>query len=324
MAQPGRSDSAAAEAESSDLIDSKEISIIEEIGDGVTSTVFRGICRGMVVAVKEMNYNPESMPTKARVNLEREIMILRKVNHPCLVKFIGVAQGSKIKLVTEFCAGGTAFDLLHNDGVLLSWDQKMKIATDVSSAMEYLHECDPPIIHRDLKSLNLLLQQPVVGFHDVPMIKVTDFGLSRVMADTTGDAVMTKNAGTCHWMAPEVFTENKYKPSVDVYSYGMILFEVIYQDIPFGDVQASKLGLLVVKGQRPNLEKAEKDKLELDLGKEAKDCPTYILLRDLMVHCWLQTPEHRPSFSQIQQALFTGDLTGLHARLGRLRKLDSQ
>jgi len=260
---------------------SADIELLEEIGDGVTSVVFRGRCRGMVVAVKEMGTEPLLKSQKARLNLERELEILSKVKHPNLVTFVGVAKDTgKVRIVTEYCAGGAAFDLLHNTDLILSWDQKFKMASDTAEAMQYLHAFNPPIVHRDLKSLNLLLQEDITTVDDPVIIKVADFGLSRMISQDT--QALTKDAGTYHWMAPEVFGSNSYDRKADVYSFSMILYEIICQTLPFGDLPARKLGLLVVKGQRPNTEMVP------------SDCPP--VLSQMMLDCWAAEPTERPDF----------------------------
>jgi len=278
-----------------ELLNPQDIHIIEEIGDGVTSVVFRGTYQGQAVAVKEMNQSPTAMSAKARVNLERELAILQSVNHSNLVTFIGVAEhAGKVQIVTEFCEGGAAFDLLHNTDLTLSWRQKSKMLNDVTAAMGYLHSFHPPIIHRDLKSLNLLLKAEIMTDKDPIDVKVTDFGLSRMIEEHGGGTVMTKNAGTCHWMAPEVFTGNRYDAKVDVYSFSMILYEVVCQAIPFGDVPSNKLGLKVVKGQRP------------DLQALPPECP--IELCNLMMKCWAQESSARPDFATISTDLLNCNL----------------
>merc|ERR1719159_2231621 len=153
--------------------------------------------------------------------------------------------------------------------------------------MQYLHAFEPQIIHRDLKSLNLLLAEQVLDESHEPIVKVSDFGLSR-MKDSVVDAdwgKMTMAAGTCHWMAPEVFTGTRYDAKVDVYSYAMILFEIICREIPFEDVEPASIGRLLVQGQRPDLEAVP------------PDCPPNLL--ELMQQCWSHLPEERPSFAAI-------------------------
>ena len=92
--------------------------------------------------------------------------------------------------------------------------------------MSYLHShFDPPILHRDLKSLNILISQPVSSDHDFICAKITDFGLSR--ENSLANEMMTENTGTFHWMSPEVMDAKPYTHKADVYSYGIVLYEVI-------------------------------------------------------------------------------------------------
>merc|ERR1719433_742433 len=157
--------------------------------------------------------------------------------------------------------------------------------------MDYLHKFNPQIIHRDLKSLNLLLSKPVLSSTDIPLVKVSDFGLSRMkdQAPESEWGKMTIAAGTCHWMAPEVFTGTVYDEKVDVYSYGMILFEIVCREIPFEEEEPAAVGKLTVNGARPDLEAVP------------PDCPTD--LRELMIRCWAQDPKGRPKFDEVVMRL---------------------
>merc|ERR1712151_274610 len=137
------------------------------------------------------------------------------------------------------------------------------------------------------KSLNLLLSKPVLNEKDVPLVKVSDFGLSR-MKDQAPEAdwgKMTIAAGTCHWMAPEVFTGAIYDEKVDVYSYGMILFEIICREIPFEEDEAMNVGKKTMNGERPDLEAVP------------PNCPAQ--LRRLMIQCWAHDPKERPDFQLV-------------------------
>jgi len=275
------------------VLDEDDLQLEEKIGEGGTSLVFRGRYLDRAVAIKQMVGDPNHMSPKAQVNFDRELTILQRVRHPNLVEFLGiVAEQRRVSFVMEFCEGGTVFDLLHNSGLVLSWEQKRKCASDVGSAMQYLHCLNPPIVHRDLKSLNLLLRRPVLSDVDVPVAKVSDFGLSKVLNATEAQGCMTKNAGTFHWMAPEVFTSNFYDRKVDIYSYAMILYEILCQAIPFANVNGPRLGLMIIKGQRP------------DLSRVSADCPPY--LRDLMVACWAKLPDDRPDFNCVVETLLQG------------------
>merc|ERR1719408_69161 len=95
---------------------------------------------------------------------------------------VGISTDDRaLRIVTEFCSGGSCFELLHGAGrVDLAWRQRLHLAADVAGAMRYLHAFSPQIIHRDLKSLNILLAHPVYGEQELPVVKVSDFGLSRM------------------------------------------------------------------------------------------------------------------------------------------------
>lgn len=281
-------------------IDSRELELKERVGTGCTAEVYRGIYKktNQVVAIKQIDWNKSSMQAKDQVAFDREVAIMPRVSHPNLVGFVGVTSLERpFRIITEFCSGGVAFELLHNsDHIDISWKQKLKMCLDVASAMQYLHQFEPQIIHRDLKSLNLLLKDYVRRLSDVPVIKVSDFGLSRIK-DTTSDdwGKMTTAAGTCHWMAPEVIYGQTYNEKVDVYSFAMILFEIMCREIPFEDEEPANVGRLVYAGKRADLEAVPPDTPK---GMEA-----------LMVSCWAHDPKSRPSFTDVLGALEDVDKT---------------
>lgn len=272
-------------------MDFARIEICESIGAGVTAIVYRGYLDGTTeVAIKEMDWSKTTLAESRQKAFDREVAIMAKVKHVNLVLFYGVLSLEKpFRIITEFCQGGCCFELLHNDeAVELEWPQQHKMCLDVARAIAYLHNFNPKIIHRDLKSLNLLLSRAVKSPSDMPLVKVSDFGLSR-MQETTGDdetwGKMTIAAGTCHWMAPEVFTGGDYDEMVDVYSYSMIMFEIICREIPFEEEEPANVGTLIVKGSRPDMEAVP------------PNCPRTLLY--LMQRGWAQDPKVRPQFKTI-------------------------
>lgn len=269
----------------------------ERVGEGLTADVYRGTLDGSIeVAVKEIDFNKTAMGERHQLAFDREVAIMAKVHHPNLVLFYGIVSLSPpLRIITEFCSGGCCFEFLHNseDGFDLEYSQQHKMCLDVADAMSYLHNFNPKIIHRDLKSLNLLLAHPLTSGKDLPLLKVSDFGLSRMQgsASESGElwGKMTNAAGTSHWMAPEVCIGTNYDEMVDVYSFSMIMYEIICREIPFEEEDPANVPALIVQGERPDLEAVP------------PDCPK--VMQELMVSGWNHDPRKRPPFAEVVQHL---------------------
>jgi len=258
-----------------------ELAMHEKIGNGKTATVYRAILRGTEVAVKE--FKSAQMSKKELLYLEREIELMKELRHPLIVSFLGVSvTGSVFRLLSDFCRGGHLFNLLHNNYEIdLAMQTQLRILRDIAEAMAFMHARSPKIVHRDLKSLNVLLVQPVASECDEVKVKVCDFGLARKIADDPG----TERVGTQHWMAPEVFMGRSYGHLADVFSFAMVMFEVCCREIPFEDLSSSMVAMTVACGGRP------------DMQAIPPDCPA--MLVHLMVRCWAQAPSERPEFNTI-------------------------
>uniref|UniRef100_F6GWY8 Protein kinase domain-containing protein n=1 Tax=Vitis vinifera TaxID=29760 RepID=F6GWY8_VITVI len=190
----------------------------------------------MPVAIKMIQPNKTSAVSPDRKEkFQREVTILSRVKHENIVKFIGASIEPTMMIITELMKGGTLQQYLwsirpNSPDLKLS----LSFALDISRVMEYLHANG--IIHRDLKPSNLLLTE------DKKQIKVCDFGLAR--EETAGD--MTTEAGTYRWMAPELFStvplprgaKIHYDHKVDVYSFAIILWELLTNRTPFKGVQS--------------------------------------------------------------------------------------
>lgn len=262
----------------------EDFKIENKIGAGGSAKVYKGTYKEIDVAIKRLEVESISVE-KAKMEFWREVHTLSKTRHPNLVLFIGVANDHKnFCIATEFCFGGSLFDLLHKSpDVILSWTQKLKICKDVALGMGYMHNhFDPQILHRDLKSLNLLLADKVTGVDSPINTKITDFGLSR---ETSND-MMTENAGTYHWMAPEVMQGKRYTFKADVYSYAIVLYEIITRTTPYPQMT----GAQIIQGVVTMMERP-------DMSVIPPDCPDD--LKTLMIKCWDQDPDNRPNFEDI-------------------------
>jgi len=264
-------------------VDPDDLQLDSIIGEGSTATVYLGFLRGTKVAVKEMQVeNSESILEI----IQRELKVLSKVTHPNILSFVGlVTEAPPLRLCLEYCDGGSLFELLHNQWTTpLSWLQRLKILLETASAGDYLHNFDPPVIHRDLKSLNLLLLHRVTKEIDNPHIKLADFGFARCF-----DATMTQGAGTSHWRAPEVSSGTDYTEKADIFSFAMIAYEVVCRHVPFETLDSVHVSRQIQQGVRPEMESA----------CESLQVPDGLI--PLISRCWDQDPMLRPSFHEIRQ-----------------------
>ena len=264
------------------VIQQKDIKLGTVLGEGASCTVYRGEYKRTPVAIKIM------MGSYAGQNIiqefTREVTAMITLRHPNLVLFMGASVDPQMMIISEFCSGESLFKLLHEKkNVHLSWNQKFKMIIDIARGMLYLHEAQPPILHRDLKSLNLLLMDQVNGQNDFVLVKVTDFGIARILDEVAPR--ITMQVGTCHWMAPEVMNSQPYSFPADVYSFGIVLWEIAARETPYKDLKPYEIPDRVLKGVRP------------DLNKISPGVPPAI--KDLIALCWDQSPQNRPTFRQI-------------------------
>lgn len=175
------------------LVRLEEIVLGEVIGHGAFATVYRGHCRGQDVAVKKLvTQNGLPMAEKSVRDFASEVALLQQLHHPNIITLVGTCI-DPIALLTEFCHRGNLFVVLNetNKYPELAWERKLSFALGLAEGMHYLHTRDPILIHRDLKSLNVLINRDW-------RVKVTDFGLSRFKPHSLSD-IMTMQCGTYHW-----------------------------------------------------------------------------------------------------------------------------
>jgi len=279
-------------------IDPRDLEMGGVIGEGSTAIVYFGSVNGESVAVKEIRAWVDEVDDRIVKMVQRELVVLNEVNHPNILRFLGLVRDSEpLRIVFEYCAGGSLFELLHHHHqIVLTWEQRLEILMQTARAMEYIHGFDPPVIHRDLKSLNLMLLEPVTT--QVPHVKLADFGLARVQ-----ERAMTQGVGTKHWMAPEVLKGTTYTEKADIFSFSMVAFEDICRHVPYERMKPQEVARLLSAGKRPDF--SEHVKVE--------KVPDGLLA--LVYQCWDQDPAKRPAAAKICQALAL-----VRARRGALLK----
>ncbi|OQR93053.1 kinase, partial [Thraustotheca clavata] len=269
-------------------IPSNEVSMIKALAQGAYGEVWLGQYEGQVVAVKKLlNHKRDRNELQKFI---QEIALMSKMDCPYIVKFIGAtwSRPSDIMLVTEYMDAGDLRNILQTNTSTgtLTWPHKINCAYQISEALVYLHSLEPKVIHRDLKSRNVLLNSKMQS-------KLTDFGVSR----ETDDATMTAGIGTYRWMAPEVLQDGHYTESADMFSFGVILAELSNEIVPYSDLRNASgnaytdtaIMAKVMQGQiRPTF---------------ASTTPTWLV--ELGNQCLSLTPEDRPTAMQASYLIKT-------------------
>ncbi|KAH7565382.1 hypothetical protein JRO89_XS09G0199300 [Xanthoceras sorbifolium] len=193
------------------------------IGEGGFGTVYHGNLDDTQVAVKMLS--PSSI--QGYKQFQAEVELLMRVYHKNLTTLVGYCDdGTNMGLIYEFMANGNLeshlLDDQENSNVdILSWEGRLQIATEAAQGLEYLHSgCKPPIVHRDVKPTNILLNGKFQA-------KLADFGLSRMFPDEGRTHVSTTVAGTPGYLDPEYYTSNRLTDKSDVYSFGIVLLQII-------------------------------------------------------------------------------------------------
>ncbi|KAI4990577.1 hypothetical protein ZWY2020_038940 [Hordeum vulgare] len=274
-----------------------EMELHETIGRGTTADIHRATWRGLEVAVKWIRPELLRSNPSAEAFFAQELDALSRQRHPHVLRLMGAClrPPESCFLVTELLSGATLGEWLHGGKerrrkeLLPPWParplaQRVSRALEVALAMRHLHEQTPRVLHRDLKPSNVLLDAD-------SRARVADFGHARFLPD--GGQALTGETGTYVYMAPEVIRCEPYTEKCDVYSFGVMLNELVTGEHPYIDASygPSKIALEVADGKlRPKLPDSDADS-------------TTGALVDLICRAWDAEPSRRPSFAAITVAL---------------------
>ncbi|MCO5582302.1 hypothetical protein L7F22_036194 [Adiantum nelumboides] len=263
------------------MIDLSQLLLSERFASGAYSRLYRGIYQDTDVAVKIIRQPDEDEALADRLErvFMQEVNTLSCLQHQNIVKFIAACKKPPVLcVITEYLPGGSLRAFLHKrEGELLPVSQVLQMALDIAYGMEYLHM--KGVVHRDLKSENLVLGED-------GCVKILDFGVSCFESDCNLDA---HDLGTYRWMAPEMLSQKPYTRKVDVYSFGIVLWELLTAHIPYEEMGAVQAAFCVIhENTRPAI---------------PPHCPA--VLSDLMCRCWSTEPEERPEFWEILRVLNT-------------------
>ncbi|PUZ74717.1 hypothetical protein GQ55_1G088200 [Panicum hallii var. hallii] len=255
----------------------EDLDIGERIGLGSYGEVYHADWNGTEVAVKK--FLDQDLSGVSLEQFKCEVRIMSRLRHPNVVLFLGyVTQPPNLSILTEYLPRGSLYRLLHRPNSQVDEVRRLKMALDVAKGMNYLHSSHPTIVHRDLKSPNLLVDKNWV-------VKVSDFGMSRLKHHTFLSSKST--AGTPEWMAPEVLRNEPSNEKCDVYSFGVILWELATMRVPWSGLNPMQVvGAVGFQNRR------------LDIPKEVDP-----QVASIISSCWDNDPSKRPSFSQLLSPL---------------------
>uniref|UniRef100_A0A673IV20 RAF proto-oncogene serine/threonine-protein kinase n=1 Tax=Sinocyclocheilus rhinocerous TaxID=307959 RepID=A0A673IV20_9TELE len=263
-------------------IEANEVVLLNRIGSGSFGTVYKGKWHGDV-AVKILKV---TKPTPEQFEAFRnEVAVLRKTRHVNILLFMGYMTKDNLAIVTQWCEGSSLYKHLHVQETNFQMFQLIDIARQTAQGMDYLHAKN--IIHRDMKSNNIFL-------HEGLTVKIGDFGLATVKARWSGSQQVEQTSGSILWMAPEVIRMqdcNPYSFQSDVYSFGIVLFELMTGELPYSQI-ANRDQIIYMVGR---------GYLSPDLSKLYKSCPK--AMKRLVADCIKKSKDERPLFPQILSSI---------------------
>ena len=259
-------------------VDTSDLTRGVSFAHGKYSKLYHGEYKGEPVALK-ITTEPDDNEDKflgARLEKQftKEATLLSRLNHPNVVKFVGVNTGNCI--ITEYLVNGSLRSYLQKLKIKsLPLPQLVKFGLDIARGMEYIHS--KKIVHRDLKPENVLIDK---DFN----LKIADFGIA---CDSEDCDILGAETGTYRWMAPEVLRRKPHGGKSDVYSFGLVLWEMAAGAVPFVEMSPVQAAFTVMhKNTRPVI---------------PKKCPA--AMKELIEQCWSVETEKRPEFWQIVKVL---------------------
>ncbi|CAL1397989.1 unnamed protein product [Linum trigynum] len=271
----------AVEAADEFSVDMSKLFLGLKFAHGAHSRLYHGLYNDEPVAVKMIREPDDdengALAVRLKSQFDREVCLLSRLRHPNVIRFVAACKKPPVYcVITEYLPEGSLRAYLHKlEEKSLPMEKIIGFALDIARGMEYIHSRG--VIHRDLKPENILIDE---DFH----LKIADFGIA---CEEAYCDMLVDDPGTYRWMAPEMIKKKSYGRKVDVYGFGLMLWEMVAGTIPYEEMNPIQAAFAVVnKNLRPVI---------------SADCPP--AMKALIEQCWSLQPEKRPEFWQIVRVL---------------------
>ncbi|EXC04746.1 putative receptor-like protein kinase [Morus notabilis] len=265
------------------------------LGEGGFGRVYKAQLEdNLIVAVKKLDCTSQDAETE----FQNEVNLLRRIQHPNVISLLGCSsQGDERFIVYELMQNGSLETQLHgpSHGSALTWHMRMKIALDTARGLEYLHEhCNPSVIHRDMKSSNILLD---ANFN----AKLSDFGLA--VADGTQNKNSIKLSGTLGYVAPEYLLDGKLTDKSDVYAFGVVLLELLLGRRPVEKLAPAQCQSIVTWAMPQLTDRSKLPNIVDAVIKDTMDLKHLYQVAAVAVLCVQPEPSYRPLITDVLHSL---------------------
>ena len=237
----------------------------------------------MCVAVKKLHTT--SLSNEMKTIFTDELSVLKRVRHPNIITFYGICvefegENEQFSLVTEYMSSGSLYQLIHETKTQLSWSDRLSIALQAAKGINYLHQFQPQILHRNIKSSNVLINNHQSEY----VVKISDFGLNQTRNEMANQS--TPMTSILLWRAPELLRLRPYTDKSDIYSLGIVYWELASCQKPYDGYDNGNIREFILSG----------DRLEIPT-KTPRHFHTVI------EKCWAHKPEDRPNCSDLIKIL---------------------